>query len=33
MADCMERYTREKVAELRKLADHLDRTPDRTPDK
>jgi hypothetical protein len=28
MADCMERYTSEKVTELRKLADALDRAPD-----
>jgi hypothetical protein len=30
MADCMERYTAEKVSELRKLADALDRDAKRT---
>ena len=32
MADCRERFTAEKTTELRKLADALDRSPDRTPD-
>jgi hypothetical protein len=31
MADCMERYTAEKVTELRKLADAIERSPD-TPE-
>jgi hypothetical protein len=29
MADCMERYTAEKVSELRKLADSIERSPDK----